>query len=417
MSLLPFLSKRVRRTVGLTSLGGTGAYVLYKYRTDEGSRRAFQAYASFVPVILHYRWLEARKIYLGDNITDDDWKALDEKYAVPTVAKLGDLQGMYCKYGQTAAGFTNTLGEKWIHELRKLEDKVPPRSFECIRETIENETGKKLEDIFHEIDPVPLGSASIGQVHRAVLKQQQQSIAAAAAAAGTRNNATSTIDGHVVAVKVQYPEAQQLFQGDMRTIRSMCEILAPEQIVMLQALEDQNASELDYNQESCNLQTIRDNMKRHGFMPSQVVVPKPIQILTSSTRVLVMELVPGQKLIDGIHEYYRIWAKQHGTTLEQLERDAIQRIEREGIPSKYDGPSANQLVWYQRYLRAKDSITNCGISLYNGTIGCIIPSSSSPSMIQYRHTILPPNTPRIIDTLMRVHGYQLFVDGFFNAGE
>jgi aarF domain-containing kinase len=158
-------------------------------------------------------------------------------------------------------------------------------------------------------------------------------------------------------------------------------------------------------------------MKRHGFMPSQVVVPKPIQLLTSSTRVLVMELVPGQKLIDGIHEYYTIWAKQHGTTLEQLERDAMQRIEREGIPSKYDGPSANQLVWYQRYLRAKDAITNCGIGLYNRTIGYIIPLSSSSPMIQYRHTILPPNTPRIIDTLMRVHGYQLFVDGFFNAGE
>jgi aarF domain-containing kinase len=235
-------SKRVCRTVGLTSLGGTAAYVLYKYRTDEGNRRAFQAYASFVPVILHYRWLEARKIYLGDTITDDDWKVLDEKYAVSTVAKLGDLQGIYCKYGQTAAGFTNTLDEKWIHELRKLEDKVPPRSFECIRETIENETGRKLEDIFHKIDPVPLGSASIGQVHRAVLKQQQQSTATAAA--GTTNNATSTIDGRVVAVKVQYPEAQQLFQGDMRTIRSMCEILAPEQIVMLQALEEQNASEL-----------------------------------------------------------------------------------------------------------------------------------------------------------------------------
>lgn len=388
----------VAKTAGLATTAGTFGYGAYQYQTDEGSRRAIRAYSAFVPVVLHYRWLEAQATYLG-SVTDEDYDKLDEKYAVPTVQKLGELQGMYCKYGQTAAGFTNTLGEKWIIELRKLENKVPPRSFECIRETIESETGLKMEDIFESIDPEPLGSASIGQVHMAVLKDKP----------------TGTATSKKVAVKVQYPEAQALFQGDMKTIRSMCEYLAPEQLVILTAIEKQNATELDYTNEEANLRAIHKNMKRHGFLPQQVVVPKPIPLPLApskppSTRVLAMELIPGKKLIDGIHDYWRVWAKNHGTTLEQLEKDAREKIEKEGIPSKYDGPSASKLLWYQRWLRTKDTVGNFPIALYNG-LGKLTGGEPVP----YKRSILPPNIPRIVNSLMKVHGYQLFSDGFFNA--
>lgn len=381
------LRKLSARSAGAL-IGGTVGYGLYMYQTDEGSRRGIQAYFTFVPVILHYRWLEARETYLGQSVTAEDWQALDDRYAVPTVAKLGELQGMYCKYGQTAAGFTNTLGPAWIHELRKLEDQVPPRSVECVVETIQQETGGRLEDLFESIDPVPLGSASIGQVHRAVLRQT----------------------GQAVAVKVQYPEAQKLFRGDMRTIRSLCEILAPEQLVMLNALEKENVKELDYQNEAHNLQTIQANMTRHGFQPREVVVPTPL-VNISTSRMLVMDLLPGVKLIDGIHDYYRQWASQHGTTLNELEEEARRRIEIEGIPSKYTGPSAWQVGLYRTCLRANDGIRNAGIRLYNGTVGWF----TQP--FEYYRTVLPPNTPRIVDTLMRVHGYQLFADGFFNAGK
>lgn len=52
-------------------------------------------------------------------------QVLDQRYAVPTVKKLGELQGMYVKYGQTLAGLTNTFSVAWINEFRKLEDQVP----------------------------------------------------------------------------------------------------------------------------------------------------------------------------------------------------------------------------------------------------------------------------------------------------
>ena len=368
---------------------GTGAYL---YETDEGAKRSIQAYSCFAPVILHYRWAEVKDKYVS-SLSEEDWEELDEKYAKPTVEKLGVLQGMYSKYGQTAAGLTNTLGDAWIRELRTLENEIPPRSADTVRKTIEEETNKRLEETFSEFDPKPLGSASIGQVHRAVLKK----------------------NGQEVAVKVQYPEAQELFTDDIHAIRKLCEWFAPEQVCTLDALENQNESELDYENEAKNLLEISRNMTQHGFQPKEALVPLPISELTTK-RMLVMELLPGPKLIDGMRAYYAKWAKAHGTTLKRMETQARRKIEKEGIPDKYDGPSASQIASYQRWVRVRDSVVNVFIALYNICVPSLKKSDSKDGKsLSYLETSIPPNTPRIVSTLMRVHGYQLLVDGFFNA--
>jgi aarF domain-containing kinase len=375
-------AKGIVRASGVGLVGGV-SYGGYLYSTDDGFRRAVQAYRTVVPVALHYRCMEFLDSLYGT--TEQDWEALDQKYAVPTVSKLGELQGMYCKYCQTAAGWSNTFGEKWIQEFRKLENQVPPRDIESIYQTIEQETGKPWKETFASFDPTPLGSASIGQVHRATL-----------------------LDGREVAVKVQYAEAQALFQEDIHNIRSICERFAPEHVVLLEAIEKQNAAELDYRNEAQNLKDIHANMIRHGFQPREVVVPQPMPEI-STARMLVMDLLPGPKLIDGIRAFAQEWAQAHGTSLHDLEVAARQRIENEGIPSKYNGPSAWQISIHRNYLGLKDKLVNLAIVTYNGTVGWI--ASSLP----YQKTTLPPNAPRIIDTLMRVHGTQLLVDGVFNA--
>mmetsp|Transcript_21264 Transcript_21264/g.59156 ORF Transcript_21264/g.59156 Transcript_21264/m.59156 type:complete len:565 (+) Transcript_21264:296-1990(+) len=367
---------------------GTGAYL---YQNDEGARRSIEAYSSFAPVILHYRWAELKDKYVS-SMSEEDWEELDEKYAKPTVAKLGELQGMYAKYGQTSAGLTNTLGDAWIRELRTLENEIPPRSAETVRKTIEEETNQKLEEIFSEFDPKPLGSASIGQVHRAVLKK----------------------NGQEVAVKVQYPEAQELFTEDIHAIRKLCEWFAPEQVCTLDALENQNKSELDYNNEANNLLEVSRNMKRHGFQPKEALVPLPITELTTK-RMLVMELLPGPKLIDGMRAFYAKWAAARGTTLKRMETQARRKIEKEGIPDKYDGPSAVQIATYQRWVLVRDSIANVFIAFYNNFVPSVRKNYAKDGKLSYLRSSIPPNTPRIVDSLMRVHGYQLLVDGVFNA--
>jgi len=386
------------KAAGSLLVGGAGAGS-YVYSTDEGAKRSIQAYTTFAPVIIHYRLTEIRDKYIS-TVPEEDWEALDEKYAKPTVQKLGELQGMYSKYGQTAAGLTNTLGDAWIRELRTLENEIPPRPLEVVQKTIEEETSKKLNETFSSFDEKPLGSASIGQVHRATLRST----------------------GKEVAVKVQYPEAQVLFKKDIHAIRAMCEWFAPEQVVTLKALEDQNASELDYTNEAKNLLDIGTNMKKHGFMPKECMVPQPIAGL-STKRMLVMELLPGPKLIDGMRAYYAEYAKKQGTTLKKMETKMRKKLEKEGIPDKYDGPSVAQIASYQKFMKIRDGLVNVFVvGTYNALVAPIVrkiaPKKSNDEgdgKLKYLKTSIPPNTPRIVDSLMRIHGYQLLVDGMFNA--
>mmetsp|Transcript_65040 Transcript_65040/g.76386 ORF Transcript_65040/g.76386 Transcript_65040/m.76386 type:complete len:579 (-) Transcript_65040:44-1780(-) len=395
------------KAAGTILAGGTGVGG-YLYATDDGMKRSFQAYSTFAPVILHYRMTELKNKYIS-SVSEEEWEALDETYAKRTVEKLGRLQGMYSKYGQTAAGLTNTLGDAWIRELRTLENEIPPRPLSVVRKTIEEETpGRRLEDTFSSFDAKPLGSASIGQVHRATLRST----------------------GQEVAVKVQYPEAQELFTKDIHAIRFLCEKFAPEQVCTLEALEGQNKAELDYTNEAQNLLEIGTNMAKHGFQPKECLVPKPFGEL-STKRMLVMELLPGPKLIDGMRAFYAAYAKKQGTTLKRMETVARKKFEEEGIPDKYDGPSAAQIASYQRMMKLRDGLVNTFvIGGYNVLVAPVVrlfaknhnnskdntsTTGKADGTIEYLRTTIPPNTPRIVDSLMRIHGYQLLVDGLFNA--
>jgi len=164
-------------------------------------------------------------------------------------------------------------------------------------------------------------------------------------------------DGRAVCVKVQYPEASRLFQQDMSTIRTFFNVVAPEQLFMLEALEKQNALELDYMVEANNLVMVTTNMKGHGFMPKEVAVPQPVPELCTK-RMLVMEKLPGPKLVDGLRRYGSIVAAKQGKTLEQLEQEARAKIEAGQLPGRYEGPSARSIAIYLAYQRLIDRCLN-----------------------------------------------------------
>ena len=104
-------------------------------------------------------------------------------------------------------------------------------------------------------------------------------------------------------------------------------------------------------------------------------------------------------------------------------------MERVSIPDKYDGPSAKQIAMYQKWVRVKSISRNMVIALYNNATTCLLPlrkllkksnnddniNDDNGKKLAYTQETIPPNTPRIVDTLMRVHGYQLLLDGLFNA--
>ncbi len=87
---------------------------------------------------------------------------------------LQDLGPTFIKLGQLLSTRPELIGAELSQELRKLQDAAPADPPGVVRETIEQELGQPIEDLFIRFDDQPIASASIGQVHRAVLKDGQR---------------------------------------------------------------------------------------------------------------------------------------------------------------------------------------------------------------------------------------------------
>jgi ubiquinone biosynthesis protein len=190
---------------------------------------------------------------------------------------LDDLGPTFVKFGQLLSTRSDILPESVLAELQKLQDTaapIPPQSAEAI---IERELGAPVEEVFARFDPVPLGSASIGQVHRAVLRS-----------------------GEVVAVKVQRSEAPSRVEADLELMREFADFLhrrfGRRLFIDVRGLvaefEGVIRRELDYTTEAENARRFRIN-----FAETPVVIPK-VYLELSTSKVLTMEYVEGTRFYD-----------------------------------------------------------------------------------------------------------------------
>jgi predicted unusual protein kinase regulating ubiquinone biosynthesis (AarF/ABC1/UbiB family) len=187
-----------------------------------------------------------------------------------------DLRGTVIKVCQVVATRSDVFPPAFVNELKQLHDAVPPRPFEVVRTVVERELGKPLGAVFADFDERPLASASLAQVHRARLH-----------------------DGREVAVKVQYPDLDDLVHTDLANIRRGCAVyerLDPQPIELmplLMELTSHLALELDFLREA----DAADRVRAIFADDPSVVVPR-IHREWSTRRVLVMELVDGIKPTD-----------------------------------------------------------------------------------------------------------------------
>jgi len=191
---------------------------------------------------------------------------------------MEELGPTYIKLGQMLSNRPDLVPEPLIKELEKLLDKVPPFTTEVAKEIIEEELKKSVKEVFIYFDDKPIGSASIGQVHRARL-----------------------ISGEDVVVKVQRPNAKKQVAADLSLIREFVKltenyfikagILNPLDIVDTFAKSLQN--ELDYFTEARNLEQFRTLYKDFD----NLYIPKPFRDLTTN-RVLTIEFISGCKVND-----------------------------------------------------------------------------------------------------------------------
>jgi predicted unusual protein kinase regulating ubiquinone biosynthesis (AarF/ABC1/UbiB family) len=189
--------------------------------------------------------------------------------------RLGQLKGALMKVGQMASYLDDGLPEPVRQALAELQANAPPMSGELAAEVIAEELGGPPEKVFLEWDPVPIAAASIGQVHRAMIRDP------------------GTGDERAVAVKVQYPGVAEAIAADLQNtdligmfLRQTFSSLDPTELVA--EIKQRVAEELDYRQERDNQQRFVDFFRGHPLFS----VPEVIHPL-STARVLTSELVTG----------------------------------------------------------------------------------------------------------------------------
>jgi ubiquinone biosynthesis protein len=218
-----------------------------------------------------------------------------EKVAAPEVAKSSlaervrlvamDLGPSFVKLGQIVSTRRDVLPAEWVTELKKLQDEVKPLPFETIKTAVETALGGSLETFYDRFDEKPLAAASIGQVHRAVLKTPD----------GPRD----------VVVKVQRPGIRATITSDLELLhtlarmvdRSIPELRAFNPIGMVEQFDRAITAELDFLLEAENAGRFRKNFE--GWK----TVRFPHVYKEASTReVLTLELLPGKKVYEAIEK-------------------------------------------------------------------------------------------------------------------
>ena len=222
--------------------------------------------------------------------------------------RLVELGPAYIKLGQVLSTRPDLLPDSYIRELEKLQDDVDPIPVEVVKETIETELGGRLSKLFASFDDEPLGTASLGQVHAAELR-----------------------DGRPVVVKVQRPHIRNLLADDVAFFNELATFLSEhtsagsriDLIGIVQQLERALADELDYRVEARNVATFRRSLAEFP----RILVPRVIEAYTTE-RVLTTERVRGAK-IDSISPLTRLEHDFHPVA-EDLTRAYLKQITIDG---------------------------------------------------------------------------------------
>lgn len=205
-----------------------------------------------------------------------------------------ELGTTFIKFGQILSMRPDIVGVDIANELAKLQDNVPPDSFKSIKKEIENELGRPLDEIFQKFYEVPIASASIAQVHMAILH-----------------------DGTRVAVKVQRPNIIDHIKKDLIIMRYLGGLL--ERRIsnlkyynisgVIDEFERAIIKELDFELEARNMEKFGSYFENN----SHICVPKNYKHY-STIRVLTMDYVKGVK----ITEIEGSGVKADGPTLAKL---------------------------------------------------------------------------------------------------
>jgi predicted unusual protein kinase regulating ubiquinone biosynthesis (AarF/ABC1/UbiB family) len=235
--------------------------------------RHLSRYASIGALLLKHR---------GDGLSlpDADGEPDDGTASVEDAEQLvDDLEAMgptFVKLGQLLSTRSDLLPPVYLDALCRLQDDVAPFGFAEVEAMVEEQVGARLSKAFRSFEHEPMAAASLGQVHRAVLR-----------------------DGRSVAVKVQRPDIRRSVVEDMDVIEELATFVDDHTrtgdrlrfAAMVAEFRRSLIAELDYRQEADNLRTLAAALAGYD----RIVVPQPVADYTTAT-VLTMDLVEGRNV-------------------------------------------------------------------------------------------------------------------------
>lgn len=220
-------------------------------------------------------WRRLRRAFSSAEARAELDRRAHEQSAKQALETMGQMKGALMKLGQIVSFMDESLPEAYQEQLKKLQAQAPAMSYDVVARVVREELGNEPEALFNRFDREPIAAASIGQVHRARLK-----------------------DGTDVVVKVQYPGVDEAIRADLDNYGMLMAItgavmpnvdVAP----IVKELQERLTEELDYRVEARNQADFRRLFDGH----ESIFVPRPFPEL-SGKRVLVSELVGGRGFYD-----------------------------------------------------------------------------------------------------------------------
>ena len=237
---------------------------------------------------------------MGDGATPERAEAFRKR--------LVELGPAYVKLGQVLSSRADLLPPTYIEQLERLQDDVGPIPLDQVEEIVEEELGGRLSKLFGSFESEPIGTASLGQVHAATLR-----------------------DGREVVVKVQRPKIRAQLADDIEFFRELATFLTEhtdagarvDMVGIIQQLERALADELDYRIEARNAATFRRSLAEFP----RILIPRVIEAYTTQ-RVLTTERVRGVK-IDSVSPLTRL-DHDFDPVAEELTRAYLKQITIDG---------------------------------------------------------------------------------------
>ena len=212
----------------------------------------------------------------GKNVGDATNDAVPQDAPQALADDLEKLGPTFVKLGQVLSTRPDLLPPAYLEALARLQDDVEPFAFTDVKRIVEEELGARLSKAFSSFEEKPIAAASLGQVHRAALR-----------------------DGRAVAVKVQRPDIEKIVATDLEVVEEIAQFLTNrvgaarnyDLVGMVDEFRRALEAEMDYLQEANNLRMLGKNLEEFKV----IVVPQPIEGYTSK-RVLTMDYVAGTKV-------------------------------------------------------------------------------------------------------------------------